>query len=97
MVHIGSDLDQRFENKAPLMHGRVRNFQARFLHRAIPKEHDIDIDVAWSFFLHAETPHLGLDLQDELEQFLWGLFSIDGDHAVQKPRLVWEIDGLGFI
>src|SRR6266849_6951057 len=69
MAHLGSDLDQRFQNKPPPMHCRVRNLQARLIHYAVPKQHHVDIDLARTFLAHAKTSHRGFDLQRNLEQF----------------------------
>ncbi len=97
MARFGSDLGQRFENKAPLMHSRMRDFQSRLIYHAIPEKQYIDINVARTFGAHAETSHCGFRLQRQVEQLSGCHFSFDGGDAVEKPRLIGDVDWLGFI
>jgi len=98
---IGSDLDQRFQHKAPLVHGWMRNRQTGLIDHAISEQHQVNINIARSLLALAETPHGRLDLQCRLEQFLRCLPGFDCGYAVEKPGLVGEvvrnIDRLGLI
>jgi len=47
--HIGSNLNQRFENKPPILHRRMRNFQAWPIHHFISIQDHIDINLARAF------------------------------------------------
>jgi hypothetical protein len=97
MTRLGSDLDQRFQNKAPLMHGRMRNLQARLIHYKIAEQNDVYINLARALVAHAETSHRPFDVQRQLEKLSRRFPSFDGRDAVQKPRLVGDLYRLGFI
>ena len=97
MARFGSDLDQRFQNKPALVHCRMRNLQARLIHHPIPKQHNVDIDLAGTFLAHAKTSHRRFDPQRKLQQFSWRLIRFNRCHAVQKPRLVRDVHRLGLI
>ena len=97
MACLGSDLDQRLQNKPALVHCRMRNLQARLIHHPIPKKHHIDINLARTFLAHAKASHCRFDPQRKLEQFSRRLIRFNRRHAVQKPGLVRDVDGLGLI
>jgi len=63
MARLGSDLDQRFENKPPLMHGGMGNLQARFIHHTVAEQHQVNVDLARTLLTHTETAHPRFDLQ----------------------------------
>src|SRR5260370_11840598 len=67
IAHLRSDLNQRFQNEAPLMHCWMRNLQAGFIHHAVPKQHHVAINLALTFLAQAETSHASLHRQRNLE------------------------------
>jgi hypothetical protein len=47
--------------------------------------------------LGAQAARGSLDLQECSQELAWRLFSIQRDRAIQKPGLLGEFDGFGFI
>jgi hypothetical protein len=47
--------------------------------------------------LGAQAAHGSLDLQERSQELAWRLFSIQRDGTIQKPGLLGEFDGFGFI
>ena len=97
MARLGSDLDQRFQNKPPLMHGGMGDLQVRLIHDAVGEEHHVDINLARAFIAHAKASHGRFHLQGKLEQFSRRFLRFYRHHAVQKPGLVGNVHWLGFI
>ncbi len=97
MPRLGRNLDQWFQNKPSPLHSRMRNLQARLIHHRIPKQQDVDINIARTFVTHAQASHGRLDLQRKLKQLSRRLVGCNRYHAVQKPGLIPDIYRLGLV
>jgi len=97
MADLGSDFHQWLQDESPLMHGGVGNLQARLIDDSITKQQHVDIYFARTLVAQAETSHHGLDPQSQLEQFSRCLIRFYRRYAVEKPGLVEDFHGLGFV
>ena len=97
MAYFRSDLGERFENKPALLHGGMRNCEARFAHDAVAIQQHVDVDFPRAFCAQAQASHGGFDRQCQLQQLTWRLNGFNRRHAIQKPGLVREIDWLRLV
>ena len=97
MFEIGREFSQRFEDESAFGKGRVRDCEARFLDDPISKQQNIEVDEARAFFLEALAAHGGFEGEQGVQKLAGRLRGFDPDDAIQEPRLIGEIDGLGLI
>jgi hypothetical protein len=97
MPRIGGYLGEWFEYKPALVHGGMWDGQGGRVHRGVAENQDVDVDLTGSFLLGAQAARGSLDLQECSQELAWRLFSIQRDRAIQKPGLLGEFDGFGFI
>lgn len=97
MERFGSDLGQRFQNKAATLHSGMRNLQPWLIHDEVVEQQYVDINLARTLVAHAETSHRRFDVQRQLKELARRFPGFDGRNAVQKPRLVGDLYRLGFI
>src|SRR5207248_7822425 len=63
----------------------------------VPKKQDVNVDGSRTFLLHASSSHFFFYAEDRGHQLLRSLVSFNFNRAIQKPRLLRELDWLGFI
>ena len=97
MADLGSDFYQWLQDESPLVHGGVGNLQARLIDYSVTKQQHVDIYFARTLVAQAETSHHRLDPQCQLEQFSRRLIRFYHRYAVEKPGLVGDFHGLGFV
>src|ERR1700719_758223 len=97
MAKFGSNLGQWNEDEAAFRKARMRNLHSRFLnHRCLVKK-NVEIDnprPAWDKLAAAKA---AFDRLQSVEQLAGLEQSFRFDSAIQKPRLLKKIDGLGLI
>jgi len=97
MTHVRRNLGERFQHKAALVHGRMRNGEAGIVDNQIAKQKNVDVDDAWPFLLRSASSHLLLDLENAGEKFSRRLLRIQRDNTIQEPRLGSKFHGFGFV
>src|SRR5258708_22891922 len=97
MKDIGRNLRQRFQNKAPRVHGGMRNGQTGLVYNQISEEHDININGSWAFYLGALTSHRSFQSEHARKKLLRRKLGFHGHSTIQKKRLLLYFHRLGFI
>ena len=97
MTHIRRNRGERFQHKAALLHGRMRNREAGIVDNQIAKQENVDVDDARPFLLRSASAHPLLDVENAGEQFLRRLLRIQRDSTIQEPRLGGKFHGFGFV
>ncbi len=97
MPCLRSNFSQRFEDETALVHGGMWNGQPLGFNDRIPKQKNIDIDVARTFFLSSPSSHLLFNVQNSAEQLPRHFFGIQFDRAIQEPGLGGKFDRFSFV
>src|ERR1700722_6716630 len=97
VLHIGRDFGQWSKHEASLVHRRMRNSQLFRVDDPVGEEKDIDIDDARAFSLDALPAHFALDVENVRHQLLRSVPGFESYRAIQKPRLVSELDRLSLV
>jgi len=96
MNHPRRYFSQRFEDKPPLGHARMRNLEAWFVNDPIAKKQDVDIQRPWGSLKCADPPLRGFNREANAKQFLRGKIRCHFQRDIQEPRLLQKADRLGF-
>jgi len=75
MPRFGRNFGQRLQHKPALVHGRMRNLQARFVYDTIPEEHDVDIDFAWPL-ARVRTRPIASSIDKTFFNSSWGVLPV---------------------
>src|SRR5258708_35895596 len=88
---------ERLQNKAPRVHGGMRDRQTSRVYDRVPEEHDVDIDGSWAFYLCALTSHRLLEFEDARKKLLRRELRFQSDNTIQKERLMLYFNRFRFI
>ena len=97
MPRFRRDIDERLEDKTPLVQAWVGDSKAGFIDYEVPHQQDININFARPLSLQAEPTHFRFDGENCFQQFARSFFGFDVRHTVQEPGLIGEIYGLRFV
>lgn len=95
MPRLGRNFSQGFQHEASLMHGGMWDGQPLRLDSRVPKEQDIDVDIARTFFLFAPASHFLFQGKNSLQQVPGRFLCLQSQRAIEKPRLCRKLDGFG--
>src|SRR5208282_6578715 len=97
MLEVGRDLGQRFQYKAAAVQGGMGDGEFRRSDDLVAEEENVNVDGARAFVLQAAASHIALNPENRGHELLRCVAGFEGGGAIQKPGLLGELHGLGFV
>jgi hypothetical protein len=97
VVPVRRNLGERFQHEGAVAKTRVWHHEVTFIHDEVAVQDQVEIESARRTRVRALTAELSFDINQGVEEVAGRQRRVAGGGGVQKPRLIADTNGIGFV